>query len=65
VETSEKGTTGTCPRCGAFHRVGTAEIFTCPAVTCTDIRVDRDVNGARNNLLWAYTQADHWQRMHP
>ena len=62
VETTEAGTTGTCPRCGTFRRQFDAEVYRCPEASCRDVRVDRDVNGARNNLLWAFTQADHWMR---
>lgn len=46
VETDEAYTTATCGACGALHpSVGPAKIFECPAC---GVRIDRDVNGARN-----------------
>ena len=45
----EPGTSGTCGRCGEWnYGLGSAETFRCP--TCNFL-LDRDVNGARNNLL--------------
>ena len=51
--TSEDGTSRTCGRCGGWHAdLGAAEVFRCP--TCALV-VNRDINGARNNLLCALT----------
>lgn len=45
----EPGTSGTCGRCGEWNDgLGTAETFRCPFC---NVLLDRDVNGARNNLL--------------
>jgi transposase len=45
----EPGTSKTCCHCGKWHKeLGGAKIFECPHC---DIRVDRDVAGARNNFF--------------
>ena len=51
--TSEDGTSRTCGRCGAWNEnLGSAKVMVCGACGWT---ADRDVNGARNNLLCALT----------
>lgn len=48
-ETSEWYTSKTCGCCGHLHRsLGSNKVFSCPSC---GIRLDRDLNGARNNLL--------------
>ena len=48
-ETSEWYTSKTCGACGHCNRnLGGNKVFSCPSC---DIRMDRDLNGARNNLL--------------
>lgn len=45
----EPGTSGTCGRCGEWNGgLGASETFRCPHC---NVLLDRDVNGARNNLL--------------
>lgn len=47
----ENGTTKTCGICGtANHNVGGAHTYVCPSESC-GTHIDRDLNGARNNLL--------------
>eukprot|EP00961_Rhodomonas_salina_P239212 3231609-Rhodomonas_salina.1 len=39
----------TCGHCGHWHEgLGGARVFRCPQCS---VEIDRDVNGARNNLL--------------
>jgi hypothetical protein len=57
VPVEEDGTSRTCGRCSAWKQnLGGNEIFRCPNESC-GVVMDRDVNGARNNLLCAYTRA--------
>jgi putative transposase len=45
----ENGTSGTCGHCGRWNAdLGPAKVYECR--TC-GVRMDRDVNGARNNML--------------
>src|ERR1700723_171236 len=45
----ESYTSKTCGRCGALHnKLGGAKVYQCPRCT---LRMDRDVNGARNIYL--------------
>ena len=54
--TTEDGTSKTCGACGAWNaNLGGAATFTCVDPRC-GVRLDRDVNGARNNLLCALTR---------
>ena len=53
----EWGTSGTCGRCGHWNaHLGGALTFRCANPACR-WQTDRDVNGARNNLLCALTLA--------
>lgn len=53
--THEAGTSGTCGRCGAWRvGLGGASVFACRQPAC-GLQIGRDVNGARNNFLQAYT----------
>ena len=54
VEIGEPGTSGTCGRCGTWNpELGGNLVFRCINPDC-GVVLDRDVNGARNNLLAAY-----------
>ena len=45
----ESGTSGTCGDCGTWHAdLGFAKTYVCPSC---ELKIDRDVNGARNNAL--------------
>lgn len=49
VLVNEAYTSMTCTCCGALHRtLGASKVFWCPGC---DVKLDRDVNGARNILL--------------
>lgn len=49
VVINEPGTSKTCGLCGAWHaELGASKVFHCPSC---QVELDRDVNGARNNLL--------------
>jgi hypothetical protein len=51
--TPEYGTSRTCGRCGAWKKnLGGDEVYSCPRCHW---EVNRDINGARNNLLCALT----------
>lgn len=52
----EPFTSKTCGNCGTLHMaLGSDSVFRCPVCK---IAIDRDVNGARNNLLATFTQAN-------
>ena len=49
IEVGEPGTSRTCGQCGHWHKdLGGSRVFRCPRCL---VEIDRDVNGARNNLL--------------
>ena len=49
IEVGEPGTSRTCGHCGHWHQgLGGSRVFRCPRC---QVEIDRDVNGARNNLL--------------
>jgi transposase len=49
IEVGEPGTSRTCGHCGHWHQgLGGSRVFRCPKC---QVEIDRDVNGARNNLL--------------
>ena len=51
----EPGTSKTCTNCGFWHTsLGASEMFECPRC---DIKVGRDVAGARNNFFSEYGRA--------
>ena len=53
--TEEFGTSKTCGRCGNWKAdLAGALTYDCDRLTC-GLAIDRDVNGARNNLLCALT----------
>lgn len=53
--TPEPGTSGTCGRCGRWNaHLGARETFSCTGDGC-GWTTNRDLNGARNNLLAALT----------
>lgn len=46
---NEPGTSKTCGLCGTWHaELGSSKVFRCPSC---HVELDRDVNGARNNLI--------------
>jgi len=48
---NERYTSKTCARCGGIHpRLGGNKRYVCPHPNCR-LRIDRDVNAARNMLL--------------
>jgi transposase len=48
----EPGTSGTCGNCGAWEEnLGSNKIYKCKKCAAD---IDRDVNGARNNMLAAF-----------
>ena len=48
---NERYTSKTCTRCGHIHRrLGGNKRYVCPNENC-GLRIDRDVNAARNMLL--------------
>lgn len=50
---TEPGTSKTCGLCGAWHaKLGGDKIYRCPSCS---VELDRDVNGARNNLMAQFT----------
>jgi putative transposase len=50
----EPGTSKTCGNCGRCNdNLGGSKIFTCLKKWCKVV-IDRDVNGARNNMLAAF-----------
>ena len=52
----EDGTSRTCGLCGTWKPdLGGNKTFRCDNAAC-GVVMDRDVNGARNNLLCAYTR---------
>ena len=56
IETGEAFTTQTCGLCGTRNpNVGSAKVFACADPAC-GVRIDRDVNGARNIALRVMTQ---------
>jgi transposase len=62
VGVEEDGTSRTCGLCGAWNEhLGGSETFHCPEAAC-GVAIDRDVNGARNNLLCAYTRTMGFHR---
>jgi putative transposase len=53
-ETSQTYTSKTCGSCGHIHKkLGGNKVFNCPLC---GVKLDRDVNGARNNLLKFLTE---------
>lgn len=56
VATTEEYTTKTCGRCGRLTSPGASETFVCGHEDC-GLRIDRDVNGARNIALLVVTRA--------
>ena len=58
IPTGEAFTTQTCGLCGTRnHNVGAAKVFVCADPAC-GVRIDRDVNGARNIALRVMSGAD-------
>lgn len=56
IAVEEDGTTMTCGLCGTVNKgVGGSKWFHCISPDC-HVKIDRDVNGARNNLLCALTR---------
>jgi len=52
IEVTEPGTSGTCGKCGRWDKnLGGRKEYACQHC---GVIMDRDVNGARNNLLAAY-----------
>jgi transposase len=48
----EPGTSGTCGNCGRWNdKLGGCKVYSC---TGCGVEIDRDVNGARNNMLAAF-----------